>query len=101
MKRASLALLALLASLAAPAFAQEPRTGTPEDAVAERSTAFEAVEGASRENVSGLGLMVGAYGLVWAFTLSYLLRIGRLESRLAADVERLEKALGSDDSARG
>lgn len=96
MKRVSLGFALLLASIAVPAFAQ-PEAESPSD---KRSTAFEAVEGASRENVSGLGLMVGAYGLVWAFTMLYLVRLGRIESQLAADVERLEKLLGPDEVAR-
>lgn len=96
MKRASLALALLLASMGGGALAQD----SSEDPTAERATSFQAVEGGSRENVSGLGLMVGAYGLVWAFTMLYLVRLGRIESRLAADVERLEKALGPDEAPR-
>lgn len=96
MKRAS-SILALVLLLAFPAAAQDA-PAEADDGVGERSTAFEAVEGASRENVSGLGLMVGAYGLVWAFTMLYLVRLGRMESRLAADVARLEKALPADDA---
>ncbi len=97
MKRSFLTLAFAIVAFVGPARAQ-PSEETPAD---ERSTAFEAVEGSGTENVSGLGLMVGAYGLVWALTMLYLVRIGRLEAKLAADLERLEKLLaaGEDEQA--
>lgn len=87
----ALLVVALLA-VAVPAAADVPPTPA-----AERSTAFEAVEGASGEEVSGFGLMVTSYALVWAFTMVFVARMARLEGRLAADVERLEKAIPADE----
>lgn len=92
-RRLSLAAFLFAASFALPSRSLADETPTPEE---ERATAFEAVEGADREHVSGLGMMVSAYALVWAFAMLYFVRLGRIEARLAEDVERLEKKLGSD-----
>ncbi len=76
-------LVLLCACFAAPALAQE-------DAAAARSTAFQAVEGARPEdNVPGGKLMISAYGVVMVLLVGYVLRLGLLQRKTSADVERL------------
>ena len=88
MKRA-LAIVILWAGLAlAPAaLAQDPE--------GDRATTFQRVEGPVTEDVPGGPLLVGAYGVVWALVLLYVLRLGMLQTRVARDVERLERNLAS------
>ena len=76
-------LVLLGAGVAAPAFAQE-------DVAAARSTAFQAVEGARPEdNVPGGKLLVSAYGVVLLLLVGYVARLGLLQRKTSADVERL------------
>lgn len=73
----------LCAASAAPALAQE-------DAAAARSTAFQAVEGARAEdNVPGGKLLISAYGVVLLLLVGYVTRLGLLQRKTSADVERL------------
>lgn len=81
-----------VASMFMTPFAMAQGGETPED----RAAGFEAATGSSTENVSGLGMMAGAYGLVWTFTMLYLVRLGRIEAGIARDVERLERVLAPE-----
>jgi CcmD family protein len=67
--------------------------GAAQDAAAERSAAFQAVEGTTKEHVPGGPLLVGAYGVIWALVLLYVLRLVRLQQKAQADVQRLRRAL--------
>ncbi|MDD9938793.1 MAG: hypothetical protein OXT09_34710 [Myxococcales bacterium] len=78
---------AAYAASVASASAQE------EDAAAERSQAFQAVQGAVEEDVPGGPLMVAAYAVVLTAMVLYVLRIARLQRRMGADLARLEGAL--------
>ncbi len=82
--------LAFLLSAPGLASAQEPETGeTPGD----RATAFRAMTGAEKESVPGGSLLVGAYGLVFGFTLLYVIRLGALSRGTDERIARLEKLL--------
>ncbi|MFI5305719.1 MAG: hypothetical protein ACHQ53_00125 [Polyangiales bacterium] len=67
--------------------------GAAQDAAEERSQAFQAVEGATKEHVAGGPLLVGAYGVIWALVLLYVIRLVRLQQKAQADVQRLRRAL--------
>ena len=72
----------------APAALAQPPDG-------DRATTFQRVEGPVTEDVPGGALLVGAYGVAWALILLYVLRLGMLQTRVARDVERLERSLAS------
>jgi hypothetical protein len=63
-----------------------------QDAAQERSQSFQAVQGASKENVPGGPLLVGAYGVIWALVLLYVIRLVRLQYRAQSDLARLKRA---------
>jgi len=58
-----------------------------------RATTFQAVEGPQKESVPGGALLVTAYGLVLAALLGYVVRLGLMQRRTSADVERLSALL--------
>jgi hypothetical protein len=64
-----------------------------QDAAEERAQSFQAVEGAVKEDVPGGPLLIAAYGVIWALTLLYVLRIVRLQQRAQNDLQRLEQVL--------
>lgn len=78
-----LRLLSVLSVLtfAAPAFA--------EDAAESRSAAFQAMDGARGEQVPGGPLLVSAYAVVMVLVVGYVARLGMMQRKTAADVERL------------
>jgi CcmD family protein len=78
------------AALAALAWA---RTGAAQDTAEERSQAFQAVQGATKEHVAGGPLLVAAYGVIWVLLLLYVIRLVRLQQRAQDDVQRLRRAL--------
>jgi hypothetical protein len=86
----TLRALAFALVLSASAAASAQSVG---DAPEDRATAFRAVSGAEAESVPGGALLVGAYGLVWTFTLLYVLRLGGLSRRTAQEITRLERAV--------
>jgi len=98
MKRSTNILLA--AAILACSFASVVRADEPETPSGDRATSFQAVEGRSTEEVSGFGMMVGAYGLIWLFLFGYLRRIAGLEAKTSADIERLEQMLAEGDGPR-
>ena len=88
----TLVFVSVLAPASLLAAQDDARDGdAPRSAADERATAFEAVTGARHEDVPGGPLLIGAYGLVWALTMGYLFRLGKLASGLEADIERLTK----------
>ena len=62
-------------------------------AAIERSTSFQAVQGAVKEDVPGGPLLVGAYALIWLGVLAYVVRLVRLQRRAESDLARLEQLL--------
>jgi hypothetical protein len=76
----------LLVACAAPALAQE-------DAAESRATSFQAVEGPQKENVPGGPLLLGAYAFVLVLLLGYVARLGLLQRKTSAEVERLAQAI--------
>ena len=82
---AGAALFALLACGSASVRAQ--------DAAEERAQSFQAVEGAVKEDVPGGPLLIAAYGVIWALTLLYVIRLVRLQQRAQNDLQRLEQVL--------
>jgi CcmD family protein len=80
-------------------WAQQPRTA--DEAAQEkgsgesRAAAFRAVEGSQQEEIPGGPLLIGAYGLAWLLLLVFVVRIGRMQSSTAREIERLERSLGA------
>lgn len=68
------------------------------DAPEDRATAFRAVTGAEQESVPGGKLLVGAYGLVFGFTLLYVVRLGALSRNTDERIARLESLLAQADA---
>ncbi|MFT3923686.1 MAG: hypothetical protein QM778_14235 [Myxococcales bacterium] len=64
-----------------------------EGAEESRATTFQAVEGPQKESVPGGPLLIGAYGFVLAALLAYVARLGLMQRRTAAEVERLSALL--------
>ena len=72
-----------------------------QDPEGDRAATFQRVEGPVTEDVPGGALLVGAYGAAWALIRLYVLRLGALQSRVARDVERLERSLASTRDPAG
>ena len=86
--------LAVQASvLLAPVLAQERAVGQ-ESAAEDRAASFKAVEGAVKEDVPGGPLLVGAYGVILAVIVGYVVRIARLQQQAQNDLVRLQRQLG-------
>lgn len=80
---------------AAPAgFAQDA-----DDPAANRSTEFRAVDGPTQEDISGGGLMLGAYGTILVLLIGYVVRLAQLQAGTSREVERLERAMGRATAA--
>lgn len=94
----ALALASFLSVALAPAgvaLAQEGGApeGGRESPAESRSTAFQAVQGPTTEDVPGGGLLVGAYGTILVLLLGYVGWLARLQSTTSRDLDRLQKAL--------
>jgi hypothetical protein len=84
------------APFAGPVLAQDGAAAAGDDgkdAAESRATAFEAVEGPQKEQVPGGALLVSAYAFVLVLLVAYVGRLAALQSRTAAEVERLSRAL--------
>lgn len=93
---AALGLAACIATIAAPALADDvdpDAVDNADDVAASRATSFQAVTGAQQEDVPGGPLLVAAYGTVLALVLGYVVYLGSLTSGASRDLDRLEKAL--------
>lgn len=82
------ACLVLLAPLA-----QAQDDAEKKDVAESRATAFEAVEGPQKEEVPGGGLLIGAYAFVLVLVVGYVARLASMQSKTAAEVERLTRAI--------
>jgi hypothetical protein len=90
LKRSAVALwLLLLAGQAHTASAQAAQ----EDAAESRSAAFQAVDGASKEQVPGGPLFIGAYAVILVLLVAYVARLGSLQAKNQLELERLSRAL--------
>lgn len=90
LKRWALAAwLLLLAAQAQTASAQAAQ----EDAAESRSAAFQAVDGASKEQVPGGPLFIGAYAVILVLLVAYVARLGSLQAKNQLELERLSRAL--------
>jgi CcmD family protein len=104
--KALLSALVLAALFSArPASADDaPEASAGEEEVSaaeERSTAFRAVTGPETEDVPGGALLIGAYLAIWALTLGYLFRLGRIARGIESDVADLRETLKRvDDDVR-
>ena len=65
----------------------------PERDSGDRATEFRAVTGPQKDNISGGGLMLGAYAIVWTMMFGYVVRLGMLNAATNVRVAELEKAL--------
>ena len=82
--------------LAAPsAFAESPppevdtTTQAGETPAEERAAQFVGVEGPEAESVPGGALLLAAYAIVWVLLVLFLIRMRRLQSQTAEELERL------------
>lgn len=64
-----------------------------EDAAESRSTSFQAVEGPTKEDVPGGPLLVYAYAFIMVALVAYVARLGSLQGKNRAELERLTRAL--------
>lgn len=65
------------------------------DAAEDRAASFKAVDGAVTEDVPGGPLLIGAYGVILAVIVGYVVRIARLQQRAQDDLARLQRQLGA------
>ena len=92
MNRLRSLVLACSLLVSAGALAQEGEQ-EGEDAAESRAAAFQAVEGPDAEQVPGGMLLIGAYGFVLVLLIGYVGRLGKLQSKTLAEVERLSQSL--------
>jgi hypothetical protein len=88
--------LAAALLMCSPLLAQDGAGGAAQDgkdAAESRATAFQAVEGPQKEQVPGGTLLISAYAFVLVLLVAYVARLASLQSRTAAEVERLTRAL--------
>ena len=64
-----------------------------EDAAESRSTSFQAVEGPNKEDVPGGPLLVYAYAFIMVALVAYVARLGSLQGKNRAELDRLTRAL--------
>lgn len=83
-----LLIVASICALSSFAAAQAPEPTNS------RSTAFEAVEGSSTEDVSGLAMMVTSYGIIWLVLFGFLYRVAKIGAGTEERLDELEKLLG-------
>ncbi|MDB4972091.1 MAG: hypothetical protein JWN48_432 [Myxococcaceae bacterium] len=86
LKRAALGLW-LFAVLASGSLA------LAQDAAESRSAAFQAVEGPTKEDVPGGPLLVGAYAFILVALVAYVARLGSLQGKNRAELDRLTAVL--------
>jgi hypothetical protein len=92
-KRMALALwLGLLVALLAGAEGSGV-AHAQEDAAESRSAAFQAVEGATKEDVPGFPLLVAAYGTILVVLVAYVARLGLLQRKTGGELDRLARAV--------
>lgn len=72
-----------------------------DDAAEARSEAFRTVDGAVQEDVPGGPLLVGAYALILAGVLGYVIHLVRLQGRMRGDIDRLSRALAEHEGGDG
>jgi hypothetical protein len=71
------------------------QTGQMSEQQESRSRVFQTIEGARGEEISGKELLLVAYALFWLLLFAYLLRLGRLQAKTRADIDRLERLLAN------
>ncbi len=64
-----------------------------EDPAQSRSAAFQAVAGSPTEDIPGGPLLVYAYAFILAAAVAYVARLGRLQGKNRAELERLGRLL--------
>lgn len=91
--RSMILALGLLAGALAPLSATYAQDAEP--TADDRAASFQAVSGAVKEDVPGGPLMLAAYAVVWLAVFGYVFRLVRLQRGVEANLERLERTLGS------
>ncbi len=66
---------------------------TGQDPAQSRSAAFQAVQGAPTQDVPGGPLLVYAYAFILVAVVAYVARLGRLQGKNRAELERLASVL--------
>jgi CcmD family protein len=77
------------------AFVGGARAQDAKGAADDRADSFQAVKGAVKEDVAGGPLMLAAYAVVWLVVFGYGFRLVRLQRGVEANLDRLERTLGS------
>jgi hypothetical protein len=85
--------LALWSALAITPALWTHAAGAQEDAAESRSASFQAVEGATKEDVPGFPLLVAAYGTILVVLVAYVARLGLLQRKNGAELTRLTRAV--------
>lgn len=99
-----LGLWSLLALSAAAQDAPADSDGAADEAGESRAQAFQAVDGAVKEDVPGGPLMVAAYAVIWLVIFGYVLRLVALQRRTLEEIVELKKvieAAGAGSAAGG
>jgi CcmD family protein len=91
--RSMVLALSLFAGALVPLSATYAQDAQP--ASDDRAASFQAVTGGVKEDVAGGPLMLAAYAIVWLAVFGYVFRLVRLQRGVEANLERLERTLGS------
>jgi CcmD family protein len=78
----------------APASAEAAADETPAE---ERATQFVGVTGPDAESVPGGALLLAAYAVVWVLLFLFLVRMRRLQSQTAEELERLSAEIRASE----
>lgn len=96
---AASSLGSVLVSLGLASSAAAQDAGDARSAAESRSTSFQAVEGSSREEIAGGGLLLGAYGTILVLLVGYVAWIAMLQQRTQRDLGRLRAEVQKAGSA--
>lgn len=91
-------VVALFLGVCATAQAQYDEPSRAGSQVEERSQAFRPAQGPMQEQVSGGKLLIAAYAVLWILIFVYLLRLVRMQQKLAARTQLLEDQIRTTSS---
>lgn len=71
---------------------------TPDES---RSTAFQAVEGAVKEDIAGGPLLLATYAIIWLVLFAYVFRLVGLQKRTQIELDGLRQELRAQEAKSG
>lgn len=74
-----------------------PDATSDETPAEERAAQFVGVEGPEAESVPGGALLLAAYAIVWVLLFLFLIRMRRLQSATAEELERLSAEIRASE----